>query len=255
MKKIIIIIFLFLACFYFLRNSIVKAVLSAGIKAISGLNLQIDSLDAGVFKSSVETKGLKLLNPENFPDKTMVQIPEFYLEYDLGEFFKGKVHLKAVRLDLQEFWVIKDRNGALNIESLKSFQPKGRGKAPELRIDKLELKISKVIYKDYSKGVPVKMIEFNVNIDESYENITNPGALASLVLVKALMHTTISKLTNFNLAPLKDMADQIVSSSVDMAKDTAGQVLDAGQKFGITAVGNVTDTLDTAAEKFKKILP
>jgi len=255
MKKIIIIIFLFLVSFYFLRNIIAKAVVSTGIRAMSGLNLQIESVDLGLFKSSVEARGLKLLNPENFPDKIMVKIPEFYLEYDPSVFFKGKIHLKTVRLDLQEFWVIKDRNGALNLESLKSFQPKGRAKAPELRIDKLELKINKVIYKDYSQGMPAKMIEFNVNIDESYENITNPGTLASLILVKALMHTTISRLANFDLAPLKDMANQIVGSSVDMAKDTAGQVLDAGQKFGITAVGNVTDSLDSAAEKLKKILP
>jgi hypothetical protein len=255
MKKIIIIIFLFLVSFYFLRNSIAKAIVSGGVKGISGLSLEIDSMDIGIFSSSVKAKGLRLLNPANFPEKTMIEMPEFYLEYDLPMVLKGNIHLKAVKLDLQKFLVIKNQNGELNLRSLKSFQPKGSAKAAELRIDILELKIGSVIYKDYSNGMPPKITEFNVNIDQSYKDITNPKALVSLILVKALMNTTISKLANFNLVPLRDMADQIVDSTVDMAKDTAGQLLGAGQKIGISAVGNMADTLDSAAEKFRKILP
>ncbi|MFH1790840.1 MAG: hypothetical protein ABH885_02515, partial [Candidatus Omnitrophota bacterium] len=54
-------------------------------------------------------------------------------------------------------------------------------------IDRLRLKIGKVSYKDYSarQGTP-RVMEYNINLDEEYTNITNPYTLVSLIVVKAL---------------------------------------------------------------------
>ncbi|MFH2146228.1 MAG: hypothetical protein ABII75_09440 [Candidatus Omnitrophota bacterium] len=53
-----------------------------------------------------------------------------------------------------------------------------------------------IFYKDYSgKGAPA-IKEFNANINAQYENITDPQKLATIIMARALMNTTISGLAN-----------------------------------------------------------
>jgi hypothetical protein len=79
----------------------------------------------------------------------------------------------------------------------------------------IELKIGKVVYKDYSRGTEPFVQEFNVNLNERYSNITDPYKLVSLIVVKALWNTTIASLANFNLDGLKGTISDTLSSHSD----------------------------------------
>jgi hypothetical protein len=72
------------------RNFIIKTSLSAGIKAVTGMEMSIGSLDVGLFSPTVSVKGLKLFNPPDFSEKLMVDLPELYVRYDLPAIMKGK---------------------------------------------------------------------------------------------------------------------------------------------------------------------
>jgi len=244
------------------KNLIVKFAVSGGVKAMTGLKLSVKKMNIGIFKTLIGIEELKLYNPDGFPDKIMVDIPEIYVDYDLGAMLKKKVHLQEVRINLKEFTVVKNKDGKLNLDALKTLQgkkdgestpekEKEKGKMPQLQIDKMDLKIGKVILKDYSKGDKPSIKEFNVKIDEHYENITNPYVFVNLIVAKALMHTTIGSLVDFDLGPLTDGMGQVLGGATKVVGSTVDTTLDVGKDAGKA----VTDGAKKAADSLKKILP
>ncbi len=126
---------------------------------------------------------------------------------------------------------------------------------PELQIDVLELKIGKVIYKDYSKGTPPKVREFNVNIDERFENITNQRTLISLIIVKALKNTVIAHLTNFNLGALQEDVAGKLKETTRKVVETADKALETGKDVEKKVKDTARGTIEKATDTIKKVLP
>jgi len=234
MKKsliVIISIVAVLAAFSFIKDLVIKTSVEKGVEIVTGLPLKIQSLKVGIMKTFAGIKGLTLYNPKGYPDKEMLNMPEIYVDYNLPDIIKGKVHLEEVLIDLKQFTVIKNKNGELNLDSLKVVQDRkedrkpagGKDKAPEIQVDDLRLKIGKVIYKDYSKGrVPV-VKEFNVNLNERYKNIRDPYSLVSLIVVKALMNTTIANLSGFDLKGLRGTISDTLAGAQKIAAETAAE--------------------------------
>ena len=253
---------------------------------MTGLKLSIKSMNIGILNTLIGIKGLQLFNPPGFVDKLMVDLPEVYVDYNFGAFIKKKVHLEEVRLDLKEFSVIRNEKGELNLDSLRVVEEKKeekvegeegkeeeKAKMPELQIDVLELKIGKVVYKDYSKGTPPKVREFNVNIDERYENIASPRTFISLIIVKALKNTTIARLTNFNLGALQEdvaeklkettkkvveTADKAIETGKDVkkkVKETSEKAAEAGKDVEKKVKDTAREKIEKATDAIKKILP
>lgn len=263
------------------KNLIAQAAISGGVKVMTGLGLDIGSMDVGVLRSAIGITQLRLHNPEGFPDRYMVELPEIYVDYDLGAFFRRQVHLEEVRLHLAQFTVEKDRQGRLNLDSLKVIQasksgpakPAAASPAPEIAIDRLQLKVGKVVYKDYSGGGEPKVQEFAINLDERYEHITNPQTLAALIVSRTLMNTTVAKLTGVNLTALqsqvtaqlqqatklaaeaaKDVQQQataVAGEAATVSKEAAGKAVDASKE----AAGKAMDAGKGAVESLKKALP
>ena len=248
-KKILIGILVVMLVLGVGKDVIAKIAIEKGVNAVTGLNLNIGNLKIGMIKTLVGIKDLKLYNPRGFEDRIMLDMPEIYVDYDLPEILQGKIHLYDMRIDLQKFVVVKNAKGELNLDALKPVQKeqvakdsetepkKERGKASEMLIDDLELKIGKVVYKDYSKGGEPEIQEFNVNIDEKFQNIDDPTKLVSIIVVKALMNTSIARLTNFDLKALEG---------------TVGDTLKAGQAAATEALqgaeASLQETKAAAAE-------
>ncbi len=281
--KIVIIIIAVLFLFYVGRNIIVKTALTSVVKAMTGLELGIEKINIGVFNTLIDVKNLKLYNPAGYPEKVMLDMPELFIDYDLGAILAGKIHIEKMRLNLKEMNVVKNSKGELNLNSLntvRSQQAKKEGvktttapgaKMPDIRIDSFDLKISKVSYKDYSMGTSPRVRDFNINIDEHFENITDPYALSSIIIVKALQNTIIANLANFDLGPLMPDASKILESATKNVSQAATKILGEGQKAldagnlneagkaAQEAVGNVGkaagDTANKAIDQIKGILP
>ncbi len=231
------------------KNIIAKKAISAGVKTMTGLDLSIGSMNVGIIKSMVSIKEMKLYNPPQFSDKLMIDMPEIYVDYDLGAFLKKNVHIEEMRLNLKEFVVVKNEKGKLNLDSLKVVKDTKEKGTPsqeektqkaEFKIDVLELKIGKVVYKDYSKGSEPKTTEFELNIDDRYENITDPKKLASLIITKALINTAIAKLADFDLGSLQTEAGDLLKGATKSAQGTLDKAKEEGEK---------------TMEKLKDILP
>jgi hypothetical protein len=278
MRKVLIILGVVLLVFvlvFLAKDAIIKTSVEKGVELVTGLPLTMQSFKVGIVNTMVGIKGLMLHNPKGFNDNVMIDMPEIYVHYDLPAIFKGMIHLQEVRLDLREFVVVKNEAGVLNLDSLKAVQAqKGakkpaaeKAKQPKIAIDKLELKIGKVVYKDYSrKGAP-SIKEFNVNINEKFSNITDPNALVSVIVVKALMNTTIASLTNFDLGGLKGTvtgtladAEKLVGDTAAMAGTVAkqatkqaGQAVTEATKITEGAVKGVGGSVEKASEGIKDV--
>jgi len=260
-RKIIIIpaiVFGILIVLFIGKNMIIKTSVTTGVKAVTGLKLSIRSMNVGVFKSLLGINELQLYNPAGFEDKLMVDLPEIYVDYNLGAIMGGKVHLEEVRLNLKEFIVVKNEAGELNLDSLrvvketegeeatKEDEKQEKTEMPDIQIDLLKMKIDKVIYKDYSKGTPPKEKVFNVKIDEQYENITDPQSFIRLIIFKALKNTTIASLTNFDLGKLQSGISGTVKKTTEMAHQATGRALEAGKNANEKARKTARKTVEKA---------
>ncbi|MGD9015578.1 MAG: hypothetical protein PVI33_06110 [Candidatus Omnitrophota bacterium] len=254
MKKIkIIIIGLLILCVSIIisKNIIAKSALSAGIKAITGLRLSMQSMNVGIIRSLIDIKEMQLYNPPGFKDALMVNMPEIYIDYDLGAFLKKRVHFEEVRINLKDFIVVKNEEGQLNLDALnvvkvkRGTQPaQKKAKMPEIQIDELRLKIGRVIYRDYSRGAPPVEREFNLNIDEHHKNITDAYTLGSLIIVKALKNTAIRKLINFDLGTLQQGIIDTAQKALETSKETLNQTVQA-----------VEQTIEETGQMIKEIIP
>lgn len=191
------------------KNTLAEMLVQDGVERITGLPMKIQSIDVQLDKNVTAMQGMKIYNPLGFPDKVMVDMPEFYVQYDWRALLKKKVHLPDLRIHLQELTVVKNAEGRLNLDSLKALQEKQKKEMPmELQIDRFQLKIDKVIYKDYSLGAQPVVQEFNVDLNETFKDITDPDALGNLIISKALVSTTISTLANIDLDKMKKLSVQ-----------------------------------------------
>ena len=249
-RRLAIALVLGMAILLLSKNMIAKAAVVQGVKAITGLGLSIRDMDVGLFNTKLSIHDLQVLNPAGFHDPTMLAIPEIYLDYDLSALLKGKVHLEEVRLNLQEFTVVKNERGEVNLYSLQAVKASKKPEVsqekqrpvpppPPISVDILELNIGKVIYKDYSTGTP-RVNTFDVDIHERFHGITNPYALTGLIITRALAKTTVARLTNLDLGALQSEVTNLIRSSLDQTLEGLGKGALGSTK---EVVKGTTDTL------------
>ncbi|MEA3328974.1 MAG: hypothetical protein U9Q08_04540 [Candidatus Omnitrophota bacterium] len=279
MKKLFVVligILVVIVALSFTKDLIIKASIEKGVETITGLRLSMQGLRVGIINTFLRVKGLELFNPKGYKDRIMLDMPEIYVDYDLPAIIKGKIHLKEMRMNLREFTVIKNEAGELNLNSLKVVQAekegkraqvkkaqvKEKGKVPEIQIDSLELKIGKVVYKDYSKGKIPSVKEFNINLNERYENVTDPYSLVSLIVVRALTNVAIAGLIDFDLQSLQgtisgvlattqkatvevmEKTQEIIKGTTQKTQEVAGQTTQKAQEI----VEETAQTLQKATE-------
>jgi hypothetical protein len=268
MKKILLFAFIgilaALSVFFVAKNFIVKIVVEKLVETTTGLPLTIKHLDINIPATTVGINDLVLMNPRGYEDRIMIDIPEIYVDYDLRAIIKGKIHLKEARIYLKEFVVVKNRKGDLNLDAFKSVKKtrteepkktKKKKKAPKLQIDSLELRVDKVVYKDYSGGGVPKVKEFNVNINQKFHNIDNSDKFVNLIIAKALAKTTIARLADFDLNALQGSLEGVVTKSAQKVVDEVGQVLNGTGQKAKSAVGTaasaVQKTTQGLTERFR----
>ena len=246
MKKLMTIAGIFIAGLALLmicKNGIAKGAIESVTQAMTGCRLSIGKLDIGLLNTKIAANNLKLYNPSGFVDRTMMDLPELYVDCDSSTIFSGKPHINELRVHLRELLVVKNAKGELNLMALKPKQgstgEKKTGGAPPITIGLLRLKVEKVVYKDYSRGASHPFVqEFNVNLDESYQNVSNINAIVPLIVSKALVNTTIASLANFRV---DDLMSNFSAVGLDAGKLGLNQIRKAQVLLGSTAAGAFGD--------------
>jgi hypothetical protein len=213
-----------------LKDVFITIYVERAVRVSTGLSLKISGLRTAILRGRIDIKGLKIFNPLRFKDRVMLDIGHIYADYDFGALLKRDIHLHELDIDLKEFTVVKDREGDLNLNSLKIVKynkmPGDKSNMPkqgvfQLEIDTLRLKIGKVVYKDYTHGKKPHIRKYNINMDEKFTRISNIHNLISVVMLKALSQTDIGLLAGFNLELLKG---GIVCKSIITAEKVTNRV-------------------------------
>jgi len=208
-----------LTVIFAVKDTLIKIAVEKTVQHVVGLRLKMSELKFGILNPIVDIKNLKLYNPAGYQDRVLLDMPEIYVNYDLLSFFKGRVHLPEMKINLKKLVVVKNREGKLNLDALKFTKSDEKKKTERkksngalgLKIDTLKLKIDKAYYKDYSGGGSAVVKEFNVNVDETYSDIEDLTALVSLIVVKTLSRTTITSMASFEIYKLKNNIKDVLA--------------------------------------------
>ena len=229
--KIIVLAVVVLIVLSTVKNTIAQTLISGAISSAVHAPVQIGSTHVGLIAAKIDIKNLRVYNPSGFPDKQMIDVPRIFIDFDPSALFKGQAHFKEVKLDLKEMVVVRNKDGKLNVDSVKptadqkkeskeQAKPSPGKKASKLMIDKLSISIGQVVYKDYSAGGVPQVQTFNINIkDREYTHIDNPASVVSLLMFEVLTRTTLSSLTSLDVNAFKDGGLQALSKGLGVVGD------------------------------------
>lgn len=250
-----------------MKDQIIKSIVTVGIEKVTGAPTTMGSFSLGIAKQFVQIKGLRISHPKGFPEGILVDIPIVRVDYDLPSLMKGKIYLKKIELNINEMGVVRNADGALNVDALtavkqakekpktpaKEQQPAPAEKKPsqkiDLQIDELKLSVGKVVYSVYPKAGNPAVQVFDVGIkDKVYKNITSPEQLVVLLLSEPMKATTIKGAGIYGAASVLGMGLLPVGLAATIAgKDSAAadfsQPLDTVYAMSIETVkklGEVT---------------
>jgi len=215
-KRLLFIIIVLIVLIVIGRNIIVRYGAPVGARVV-GIKMSLGKVNIGLTDALIGIKDIQVKNPKGFPKGNMVEIKEIYIDPEVAGFLKDKIHLVEIRFDLDNLVIIKNENGEFNFNKLtqakekqdgeqkpEEEEPTEKGKKKEIQIDLMKLKLGTVVYKDYSDGPEPKISTFKINLDEEYEDITNPAMIGSIIFSKIMANTTLSSLTGINMSSIND---------------------------------------------------
>lgn len=204
-QKILIITGIVVVGLLIVKNQVIKTTITTVGSNVVGAPLKIKKFSLGLFTQKVRIKGFQVYNPKGFPREPFIDISEVSVDYDLPALIKGKLHLPLIVFDLKEMVVIKNKDGNLNVDSLKIAQEEARPAAKQVKeqpqkksqpmpfqIDVMKLNIGRVVYKDYSKGEQPTILVYDVGLkDKTFKNITSVQQMAAMIMVQTMGPTAI----------------------------------------------------------------
>ncbi len=207
-QKVLIIAVVVIIALGALKNIIIQAAITTVGSNVVGAKIHLQHFSLNFFSQKIHMKGLKVYNPPGFPNEPFVDIPEIRVDADVPALLSGKIHLRYVVFNLKEMIVVKDKEGKMNVDSLKviedqkkaaeeakkSKKEEPKNPAPELalQIDELKLNVERVILKDYSKSEEPVISVFDVALrDKTFKDIKSAQQLVTLIMVNAMGPTAI----------------------------------------------------------------
>ena len=203
MKKVLIILGIIVVSIFalgILKDQVIRSTITVAASSITGAPVEMDGFQLRVLSQTVHIKGFRMYNPKGFPKEILVDIPKITVACDLGSLLNKKLHLKLIEFDLKEMGVIKNKEGKLNVESLKVIEeakkPTDVKKKPAetmpIQIDELVLSAGKVVYKDFTAGPRPSVQVYDIGFkNKTYKNITSVQQMITLILSESLKGTAI----------------------------------------------------------------
>lgn len=234
MKKIfiiIVIVIIALVGISIARDLLIKNIITVVASSLTGAPVRVGSFSMSIIRQSVRIANFKIYNPKGFPPGVLLDCPKIAVVSDIGALFTGRLHLKRLDFELKELGLVKNKEGNLNVDSLKISQegerpkerePKKATKRMPIAIDLMNLKIERVVDKDYSVSGPPLIKVYDIKLKKTYKNITSPEQLAVIIISEPLKAAGVRGLKIYGVAMLTGVAALPVSAAFTVAgKDYA----------------------------------
>lgn len=278
MKKIVLygvgVLAILVALVFLLRNWILKTTVEAAVSGLTGFKTDIEVFRYD-FPATLEIRELTIRNPGRFENKIFAKIPEVYIDLSLSELLRReRLHLRGMKLRIQEIHIEKNSQGITNIALLRSAgggdaqnkeapSEKSTQPAPTMPflLERLELTLRNVSFEDRSpaKLAPSAVVPDRISVDlkvekEIFENIRSPQVLLSLILLKIVQGTTFGNLLGLSPDKLKDSLTQALGSGREIFGETTGQVGEQTGDLVSQVVGTKNKLRDKAGDAREQVL-
>jgi len=182
---LIIFVVVFLGVFV-ARNIIIKRAVQTAIQKTTGFDLEMGKVHVGVFSPVFEVTDTTLINPEDFPERTAMEIKTLRVVYDLPSVFTKNVHLKEVTIDIPKAILIVREDGKSNLEQLGKLaiqedsevgdeaerKPDTDKSGHRVRIDELTLRLGTLEMRQYSEGESAPSIDsYDLDFDRTAHDV------------------------------------------------------------------------------------
>lgn len=199
------------------KDRVAARIVSDVVQARTGFGLTLQSVDANLWKSTIEVRGLLLKNPPAYPDEEALAIDELLIDYDWRSLWSDRLHITDMVVDIPLVVLVTKEDGDSNLQELsenmrrriagkRAAAESGSSDGPEaaapsgsqqpspppvdgpeqsLRIDRLHLAIGKAEIRDYAylknpDGSPMVQT-MDVNYEDTFVNIENADDLTDQV--------------------------------------------------------------------------
>ncbi|MDD5195095.1 MAG: AsmA family protein [Candidatus Omnitrophica bacterium] len=234
MKKLLVILIIILVAFFaigFFKDAIIKSFVTASLEKTLGAPVKIEGFSLGIVSQSVRISGFKIYNPENFEKGVLADLPVINAQCNISELLNKKIHLINLEIELKELLIEKNKEGKLNVDSLKVAQKEAKeskeSKASAemaLRIDTLKLGIGKIIYKDFKASGTPSIRVHDINLHKSYKDITSIHQLAMLIITEPMKAAGIQGAKIYGAAMLTGVGFLPAAAAITFTrKDSAAQ--------------------------------
>lgn len=212
--------------FCVVRDFAIKNIVTVVATNITGAPTHIGGFSLSIIGQSVTITHLKMYSPKGFPRDTMIDVPLIKVSSNVLPALFGKIHIRELTLDLKEVWMVKNKEGKLNVDSLTMNQNEHKNTQPAkqipMQLDLVHLNIGKVISKDYSVTGPAALKVYDINIKKTYKNITSAQQLVVLIIAEPLKAAGIQGLSVYAVSMLTGVAALPVAAAfVFTGKDHA----------------------------------
>jgi len=174
-----------------LLNTIAREFVQSRLRSETGMDVKIDKVDIGLSTPTISIEGLKLYNTPEFGGSPFLDVPEIFVEYDRDAMRGGRVHLKLLRINLEEIDLVQDKKGRLNIQGLE-----GQGKIAQAAmtyqtlgysftgIDTLNLTLQKLRVSNLDVPGQDQEVDFGLR-NQVFHNLRSQADLTGMALVLA----------------------------------------------------------------------
>lgn len=246
--RMIILAVVLLFAFCWVRDFLIKSLIGTVATSVTGAPTRVGGLSLSVIRGSVKISRFRMYNPKGFSKDILVDIPRMSVTCNLGELITGKIHLMQLDLEIKEIGMVKNKEGKLNVDSLKIAEEKTGEKEKKkparqlaIRIDSVSLGMGRVVSRDYSVEGPPVIKVYDINLKKAYKNITSVEQLAALIISEPLKAAGIQGLKVYGVAMLTGVAALPVVAAFtfagkDYVQETFNVTMDRAYDAGLEAI-------------------
>lgn len=185
------------------RNSLLQKITRSTVLKTTGFDIEIGRLHAGILEPVFEVSDARLINPEDFPEATALEIRTLRVGYDLRSVLSDEIHLREVVVDVPRAVLVIREDGESNLSRLgktleerKEEKEKAGGQEPEgtpkpkqekparrIRVDTLALKIGRVEMRRYREGESRPEVKtYDVNFERIATDVTDLQTINAMII-------------------------------------------------------------------------
>ena len=174
------------------------------VEANTGTKVRIGGARLSLFPAEVELTRVRILNLKNFREPFLAVIPEIFVGVEPLDFLKGQIHIRNIRIHIQEITIEKNNFNEVNLNELRKIlnqkqstqqNPPSRPSSftstaeasssrpqQNLTVDRAEFSLSRFVYADTAIHPPFRK-EFVLNVEHQVlENVTDPLSLTQQII-------------------------------------------------------------------------